>query len=210
MKKLIFGFVIIVLLAGCKETKKVYRWATAGNGLWLRSAPRTPSRKIILIPYGVKVSLLKELKQTHTLAGKTGTWCKLEYKGKIGYAFGGFLSKVKVTQADRFMGTWKDKKTGQEGFTLSKGGNIGLLGPMGSSEGMGGGMGAGGTWTFEESKRQFRCHIMQSYGHDQSNEFYMFLYIRRIISEKELELVIYLSASKTTIKTNYTAIFIKK
>ena len=71
----------------------------ATSGLRMREAPVDGS-SVVSIPYGAKVKVLKvveiesreEFRRTYD--GISGTWPKVEYKGKVGYVFDGFLCRL--------------------------------------------------------------------------------------------------------------------
>ncbi|MBN2077389.1 MAG: SH3 domain-containing protein [Spirochaetes bacterium] len=68
------------------------RWITADKGLRMREAPSETAKIIILIPHGSEVSFLEEQGREMTIGGAKGKWTKISWKGREGWAFGGFLS----------------------------------------------------------------------------------------------------------------------
>lgn len=63
----------------------------AGSSLKLRSEPSTDASELTVIPGGATVAVLEVTGEEIELSGKTGKWTKINYKGQIGWAFGGFL-----------------------------------------------------------------------------------------------------------------------
>lgn len=71
------------------------RWVTGKTGLILRNGPEKTAEKIELIPLFSEVHCLKEISEAETIDGKPGKWNYVEWEGKKGWAFGGYLSVVK-------------------------------------------------------------------------------------------------------------------
>ena len=71
----------------------------ATSGLRMREAPINGS-SVTTIPYGEEVKILKieayDLREEfrRTYDGISVTWPKVEYKGKVGYVFDGFLCRL--------------------------------------------------------------------------------------------------------------------
>ncbi|MBN1798555.1 MAG: SH3 domain-containing protein [Spirochaetales bacterium] len=58
----------------------------------MREAPNLGAKKIGLIPYGEQVLLIEETGAPVAISGITGRWSKINWKGKAGWVFGGFLT----------------------------------------------------------------------------------------------------------------------
>ncbi len=61
------------------------------GGLNLRDAPSTSGKAISLVPNGVDVLVIEESGSATTIQGVSGRWTKVEWGGKRGWVFGGFL-----------------------------------------------------------------------------------------------------------------------
>lgn len=65
------------------------------QGLKLRSAPTTDSEQLELIAFNEKLTIIDAISgPIENLYNKTSRWLKVEYKGKTGWVFGGFLNRV--------------------------------------------------------------------------------------------------------------------
>jgi hypothetical protein len=67
---------------------------TTEAGLRLRESADTTGKIIVTIPYKSVVQVLEEKGEPITISGKTGKWCRIAWKNKTGWAFGGFLVEV--------------------------------------------------------------------------------------------------------------------
>lgn len=79
-------------LSALKLTDKT-RFVIADVGLRMRDAPELGANKLGVIPFNQPVTLLEESGEEQTIAGATGRWSKVDWKGKVGWVFGGFLAK---------------------------------------------------------------------------------------------------------------------
>jgi uncharacterized protein YgiM (DUF1202 family) len=70
------------------ETAKV----EAGKGLTMRAEPGVSSKAIVVIPNGSDVKIIKKGDKEETIGDKTSPWFQVEWNGKKGWVFGGFLS----------------------------------------------------------------------------------------------------------------------
>ena len=71
-----------------------FMYVTAVSGLTLREHPNLQSEKLEVMPLGTKVKIIKaEDKTTMNVGGIDGAMDEIEYNGKRGFAFNGFLSK---------------------------------------------------------------------------------------------------------------------
>jgi uncharacterized protein YgiM (DUF1202 family) len=70
------------------ETAKV----TADKGLTMREEPGVSSKAIVVIPNGSDVKIIQKGDKEETIGDKTSPWFQVEWNGKKGWVFGGFLS----------------------------------------------------------------------------------------------------------------------
>lgn len=68
------------------------RWVRADVGLNMRENPDINSKIIQVIPDEEMVILLEETGENVSISGETGRWSKIEWRGKTGWVFGGFIS----------------------------------------------------------------------------------------------------------------------
>ena len=100
MKKWMIGaaaFVSIFALA-CGDTKPAAgteKFSTAQSGLIVRKGPSATAEKLGMISYGTAVKVLGEGDKEETIAGKTGRWARISFKGGEAWVFGGFLADAK-------------------------------------------------------------------------------------------------------------------
>jgi hypothetical protein len=74
--------------------------------LKIRQEPTQTAKQIGLAPKGSTLELLEEIGDEITISGATGKWSKVKYKGKTGYAFGGFLVVDKQVDLSSFNGVF--------------------------------------------------------------------------------------------------------
>jgi hypothetical protein len=75
-----------------QETK--IKYVSAKSGLRMRDSPQLSGKKLSTIPYNAPVSVLEKLDGMVYLADTFGEWTKVNYKGEVGWVFGGYLSDV--------------------------------------------------------------------------------------------------------------------
>ncbi len=108
MKKIIIALLTLslIFLTTCKnnsgkKTEKtpniITKKVTAKGGLRMRNAPNTKGKIVGLIPEHGNVTQIKESGKELTIAKKTGKWTYVNFKGKKGWVFGGFLVASKMT-----------------------------------------------------------------------------------------------------------------
>ncbi|MCS7073086.1 MAG: SH3 domain-containing protein [Bacteroidia bacterium] len=68
-------------------------FVAAHSGTNLLQNPDTTALIITYIPLGEAVEVLSEEKTTFQLHGRSGKWAKVNYEGKTGWVFSGFLSQ---------------------------------------------------------------------------------------------------------------------
>jgi hypothetical protein len=111
MKKLFIFFLLLPVIfsmscsngksnqdTGTAETQ--IRFVSADAGLRMRDAPHLDGNQLCIIPFNTEVKLLEESGEEITISGAAGKWSKVEWNGKQGWVFGGFLSESKVTPAE--------------------------------------------------------------------------------------------------------------
>ncbi|HNX25070.1 MAG TPA: SH3 domain-containing protein [Spirochaetota bacterium] len=64
----------------------------AAAGLTMREEPGTSGKSIVVIPDGNTVKIIDKGTTEETIAGKTSVWYHVEWNGKRGWVFGGFLA----------------------------------------------------------------------------------------------------------------------
>lgn len=90
---------ILILLsfqtrANAGLTKDTYCYVLAPNGLNLRQAANSSSKKIIKLPYGAKVKYIGGVNSKMIVVDNIrGGMAKVNYQGKTGYVFEGYLSR---------------------------------------------------------------------------------------------------------------------
>lgn len=66
----------------------------AESGLVLRKNPIVHSERLDLIPKGSKITILDSEGPAHEIDGIQSNWFKVEYNGKTGWAFGGYIRTI--------------------------------------------------------------------------------------------------------------------
>lgn len=64
----------------------------AAAGLTMREQPGTSGTAIVIIPDGSTVKIIDKGSTEETISGKTGYWYKVDWNGRRGWVFGGFLA----------------------------------------------------------------------------------------------------------------------
>lgn len=101
MKKIGVLVLLAVMIAACSKggndaTKsESVMYVDAGAGLRMRSSADTGAAVILTIPNGSQVAVLEIAEPQIEISGKTGRWTKVQYQGKEGWVFGGYLSASK-------------------------------------------------------------------------------------------------------------------
>ncbi|NLM38330.1 MAG: SH3 domain-containing protein [Firmicutes bacterium] len=75
---------------------KEYYSVMASSGLQMRSRLNSNGERIMLIPFGEKVKVLRKTDIPMKAEGLHGFWYLVEYNGQQGYVFSGFLSRVSI------------------------------------------------------------------------------------------------------------------
>lgn len=77
-----------------KETVPEYMYVTAVSGLTLRKEPNLQSDKLTVMPLGSKIKLISHKEEaTMNVGGIDGAMDEVEFDGKSGFVFNGFISK---------------------------------------------------------------------------------------------------------------------
>ncbi|AFM14057.1 hypothetical protein Turpa_3420 [Turneriella parva DSM 21527] len=104
-----FLLILFLLTTGCGRSMTVKReadskdpngiskagailYVTSTDGLFLRSAPDASAKKVALIPFAEKVSILSVDGIAVSVGGRTGNWAKVAWREKTGYVFDYFLT----------------------------------------------------------------------------------------------------------------------
>lgn len=72
----------------------VLRYIAAPSGLRMRNKPGLHGNKLMLIPFGTPVRVLKEGGKSITVEGRSGRWSQVNHQNVIGWVFSGFLTKT--------------------------------------------------------------------------------------------------------------------
>jgi hypothetical protein len=107
-----------------------YAFITARNGLRMRSKPSIKGKKVLTIPYNMKIPVIETTGKDELIAGRKGRWIKTKWSGTSGWVFSGFITynennwKGSIQQtAQQIAETIKNgpsikKFIGSNGFTL--------------------------------------------------------------------------------------------
>ncbi|MDA3900730.1 MAG: SH3 domain-containing protein [Spirochaetes bacterium] len=84
----------------------VIRFISAPSGLSLRKAPNASAEKITVIPFGTKISVYRQTKETESVNDSelgrkiTDQWLFIQGEKWEGWVFGGYTSLMKTTEID--------------------------------------------------------------------------------------------------------------
>ncbi len=95
--------IITTLSVSCKKENKAAepKWVVnISDGLRMRETPDTSGKVIVVIPDKAEVKFISEKSETVTIGSTTGKWTEIEWQGKKGWVFGGFLKKVDPNAAE--------------------------------------------------------------------------------------------------------------
>ncbi len=82
---------------GPRPTRPMIVEAPAGSDRWLalRSEPSVErGSRLAQIPHGARVDVIGCRNQSDTLDGRRGSWCRVRYNGRTGWAFDAYLRDV--------------------------------------------------------------------------------------------------------------------
>lgn len=96
MKKLIIILFVVTGLAAFAQNEPVYLNSMAANGINIRSQVSANSRVLTKVPFGKRVEVLEDTEQQLQLGWVTSNWYKVRFRGREGYVFGGYLSKLPI------------------------------------------------------------------------------------------------------------------
>lgn len=93
-------------------------YIAAKSGLRMRKTPSLSGEKMDVVPYGAEISVANEEETTiPPVGGFKGAMVKVNFEGKTGYAFNGFLSSIPVPEKNQSLKQYvrKMKIAGFEG-----------------------------------------------------------------------------------------------
>jgi uncharacterized protein YgiM (DUF1202 family) len=94
MKTLLIALLTVgTTLATAQENPK-YMHVMAVNGLNMRSKPESDARIVTKVAFGKQVEILEETKVQLQLGWVTDNWYKVQYRGREGFIYGGYLSEL--------------------------------------------------------------------------------------------------------------------
>ncbi|MCB0756461.1 MAG: SH3 domain-containing protein [Flavobacteriales bacterium] len=95
MKTLLIALLTVgTTLATAQENPKFMN-VMAVNGLNMRSKPESDARIVTKVAFGKQVEILEETKVQLRLGWITDNWYKVNYRGREGFIYGGYLSELK-------------------------------------------------------------------------------------------------------------------
>jgi len=104
MKKLVMFLFISSLCLSLTKANNVlgeqYLSVSATSGLSMRTAPGLSAEKIMIIPHGAEVQVILRDKNPleETVEWTKGQWTYVEYDGRRGYVFDGFLTSLPMPE----------------------------------------------------------------------------------------------------------------
>ena len=78
----------------------IHSRVTAKNGLFLRKSPSVEGERILLLPSGVDTLVQSCDGPIQSIDGLQARWCFIEYQGRTGWAFGGYLEGQGIGAGD--------------------------------------------------------------------------------------------------------------
>lgn len=98
-------FMIGLGFSGLAQETETILYNMATSGLNLRSQPKSQSRVVTKIPYGTKM----KVEERTGIKGQSGwiedEWIKVEFRGRMGYVFAGYLSEMKAPEKRKKSGS---------------------------------------------------------------------------------------------------------
>jgi uncharacterized protein YgiM (DUF1202 family) len=94
MKKLLVILVTVIGFNAMAQDNPSHLNVLAVNGLNMRSQPESKSRVVTKVPYGKQVEILEKTDNQLQLGWVQDKWYKVRFRGREGYIFGGYLSKL--------------------------------------------------------------------------------------------------------------------
>lgn len=90
-------YLTIYVLAFQPVQEDETKFVSAKSGLRMRDSPSLSGNRVLTIPYNGEVTVTDRKEGVIYLASTYGEWVKVQYKGSIGWVFGGYLSDFKQT-----------------------------------------------------------------------------------------------------------------
>jgi uncharacterized protein YgiM (DUF1202 family) len=94
MKKLLVILVTVIGFNAMAQDNPSHLNVLAVNGLNVRSQPESKSRVVTKVPYGKQVEIIEKTDNELQLGWVKDNWYKIRFRGREGYIFGGYLSKL--------------------------------------------------------------------------------------------------------------------
>lgn len=94
--KISLSIIYFLLVSFIGTTQENY-YSHARNGLYLREAPNKKTDNDTIIPYGSVVTIINKSDSIFHINGLLGSWAKIKFGDKIGFAFSAYLSTHSVT-----------------------------------------------------------------------------------------------------------------
>lgn len=94
MKKLLAILVTVIGVNAMAQDNPSHLNVLAVNGLNMRSQPESKSRVVTKVPYGKQVEIIEKTDNELQLGWVKDNWYKIRFRGREGYIFGGYLSKL--------------------------------------------------------------------------------------------------------------------
>jgi hypothetical protein len=135
MTHLFFGILFLVLTACGKEdaasvaesaAEPVIMKVSAASGLNVRSKPEADAPVLVSIPFQAEVRVYAYEGSDFSIGGATGRWAKVQYGGKEGWAFSGFLEDAEQ-KAETAAAPFSDDAYLEYGFALMQQDALGFL-----------------------------------------------------------------------------------
>lgn len=96
MKKAIYISIVFFcsVLIAQEPVSHQFKWISAKSGLRMRDGSSLGAKKLSTIPFGERVDFIRELEEVEHLAGTWGKWTEVDWRGKTGWVYSGFLSDL--------------------------------------------------------------------------------------------------------------------
>jgi len=95
MRTLLIALVTVIASNGMAQDNPKFMNVMAVNGLNMRSKPEADARIVTKVAYGKQVEVLQQTKVQLQLGWITDNWYKVQYRGREGFIYGGYLSELK-------------------------------------------------------------------------------------------------------------------
>ncbi len=97
-KKLLVLLLSVFAIEAMAQDSPTYLNVMATNGLNMRSKPETNARIITKVPFGKRVEVKEKTKVALQLGWIKDQWYHVQFRGREGYIFGGYLSELPTPQ----------------------------------------------------------------------------------------------------------------